>query len=165
MSIVKYGNKILRMKLKKLILPDLTIQDKIQEMAKACDEFHGYAVAANQIGWDAQVAVIRLNHITGEEKNLVLINPELVGFSEEEVDFNESCLSLPSLYVNIRRPDEVRVRNYNFEGIEEIVEAKGLLARVIQHEMDHLLGKLIVDYMTPIQKLMAENKLKRIKRN
>lgn len=163
-ELLKYGNKILRKNLELVKLPDESLKPIIDEMAKACDRFHGYGIAANQIGWDAKVSVIKLNHITNEDKIIVLINPELAGFSENEVYFDESCLSLPTLKVKIRRSNEIRIRNHKLDGSEEIIEAKDLLARVIWHELDHLKGKLILDYMTPFEKSMIENKLKRIKR-
>jgi len=163
-KLIKYGDKTLRKIPELLILPDKSHREKIDEMVRICVEHHGYAIAGNQIGWDAKAFIVRMEHITGKDEVLVIFNPELIGFSEEEVDFDESCLSLPSIKVKIRRPNEVRIKYFTEEGKEEIIEGKGLLARVFQHEMDHLRGKLIIDYMTPLEKTFIKNKLKRIKR-
>jgi peptide deformylase len=102
----------------------------------------GVGLAAPQLGLSMRLLVYRV----GEDAPLVaLANPELEWASEEEEEMAEGCLSIPGIHVDVERPIHVRVRARDPEGDERLVEASGLEARVIQHEMDHLDGVLILD--------------------
>ncbi|MFA5027755.1 MAG: peptide deformylase, partial [Candidatus Methylomirabilota bacterium] len=92
------------------------------------------------------------------------INPEIIGASEETAVAEEGCLSFPKLYVPVERPAEVVLRYLDRDGNVQVLNAKGLLARAIQHELDHLNGVLLVDHMSPAMKLKHALKLRGIRK-
>jgi peptide deformylase len=92
------------------------------------------------------------------------INPEIIGASAEMSVAEEGCLSFPKLYVPVKRPAEVVLRYLDRDGNQQVVNAKGLLARAIQHELDHLNGVLLVDHMSPAMKLKHALRLRGIKK-
>jgi peptide deformylase len=90
---------------------------------------------------------------------LAMINPEILEFGGEEESFNEGCLSLPGIREDVIRPTEIKIRYYDTDFNEHIEEWKGLKARVVQHEYDHLEGKLFVDKISPIKRRLINGKL------
>lgn len=94
---------------------------------------------------------------------LVLINPKIVESEGEQVG-QEGCLSFPGIYINVKRFEKVSVQFLDLEGNLQMQEATGLLSRAVQHELDHLEGVLLVDRMSPVQKVANAGKLKRLKR-
>jgi len=125
----------------------------------------GVGLAANQVGVLKRVVVIDLDSgKEGQGKNqLVLVNPEIVS-AQGEVVAEEGCLSLPGLYKKVKRAERVVVRARNREGKEFTLEAEGLLSRAIQHEVDHLNGILFIDRLSPLQRRLALEKYKKLKR-
>ncbi|MEO2082791.1 MAG: peptide deformylase, partial [Desulfurobacteriaceae bacterium] len=122
-------------------------------------------LAANQVSILKRVVVIDLH--SGKEKQgkeqMVFINPQIVEERGEVVQ-EEGCLSLPGLYKKVKRAAFVKVKAQNLEGEEFEVEAEGLLARALQHEIDHLNGILFIDRLSPLQKRLALEKFKKLKR-
>jgi peptide deformylase len=94
----------------------------------------------------------------------VFINPEIVWASAERKVWDEGCLSVPDIYDKVERPDRVRVRALNEKGETFELEADGLLAVCIQHEMDHLMGKVFVEYLSPLKQTRIRSKLKKHQR-
>jgi len=125
----------------------------------------GVGLAANQVGVLKRVVVIDLDSgKEGQGKNqLVLVNPEIVS-AQGEVVAEEGCLSLPGLYKKVKRAERVVVRAKDREGKEFTLEAEGLLSRAIQHEVDHLNGILFIDRLSPLQRRLALEKYKKLKR-
>ncbi len=99
-------------------------------------------------------------HIKGQE--LVLINPEFIS-KDNLVEVEEGCLSYVGIYAKIPRYKNVSIKNFKADGTSEIIEAEAIMAQAIQHEIDHFSGKCFVDYFTPAQKIIYENRIKRIK--
>ena len=133
------GDPILREKAHSVREARPGMKELIKDMAETMYENEGVGLAANQIGVDERVLTVDVG-----EGLLVLINPRIVDSSGEE-SVEEGCLSLPGLKVEVRRARKVKVRGLNEEGREIEIEAEGLLARAIQHEIDHLDGVLIAD--------------------
>ena len=138
----RFGDPILKSKAAPVTVFDEALQIEVAEMARIMSDALGIGLAANQIGRLRRVLVYRV-----EEDSPVqaLVNPVIEWSSKDEEWFEEGCLSLPSVHVDVERPVHVRVRAQDVDGDEIHVEASGLEARVIQHELDHLDGVLILD--------------------
>lgn len=145
--ITVYGDSILRKKTNKISQVNDEVIKNIQDMFETMRYADGIGLAANQVGLDKSLFVIDLSVIEGYEKfkPIVMINPEIIAESDEIVTIEEGCLSLPNLRADVDRPASVKVRFLNTDEQEEEFEADDFFARVIQHEYDHLIGKMIPD--------------------
>ena len=145
--ITVYGDKILRQKAKMVTAVSAEIIDKIRNMFDSMRNARGIGLAANQVGYRDSIFVLDLNGTEGYEnfKPVAMINPEIVLQSDEKVVIEEGCLSLPTIRADVERSETIKVRYLDPD--ENIVEmdADDLLARVILHEYDHLIGKMIPD--------------------
>ena len=124
----------------------------------------GVGLAAPQVGVTKRIIVV--DAARGEEEFMPykIVNPEIVWSSEEEKIHEEGCLSLPTYYEDVVRPDRIRVRYTDENNTEQELEADGLLSVVIQHEMDHLEGLLFVDHISNLKRSMILRKLKKTKK-
>jgi peptide deformylase len=124
---------------------------------------NGIGLAATQVDVHERLIVIDVS----EERNqpLVLVNPEITWASEEKQVGDEGCLSVPGIYDGVERSLAVRVRAIDGEGQSREVEAEGLLAVCIQHEMDHLLGKVFVEYLSPLKRNRIKTKMLKARRD
>ncbi len=163
LPIYLYDHPVLRQKTKPVteITPELRklARDMLETMYAA----RGIGLAANQVGVSLQLIVVDI----GEEEMkqpLILLNPTLVAVSEETAEMEEGCLSLPELRDVVVRPAAVQVRYTDLRGRERQLEADGLLARVLQHEIDHLQGIYFVDRLPAVRRLFLRRKLERIAR-
>lgn len=143
LRIVQYGHPALREPSKKVGRVTQDVRDLAERMTLLMRSAHGLGLAANQVGVPRRVAVVE---IAGELK--VLIDPQVVSSKGEEAA-DEGCLSLPRLYASVERPTHVVVRARDLSGKRIKIEAEGLLARALCHEIDHLNGKLFVDSAAP----------------
>jgi peptide deformylase len=118
---------------------------------------HGIGLAATQVDVHERVVVIDVS----EERNapLVLVNPEIVWYSPEKHRGDEGCLSVPGIYDGVERADAVRVQALDAQGQERTIEASDLLAVCIQHELDHLQGKVFVEYLSPLKRNRIKSKM------
>jgi len=114
----------------------------IKEMRLEMEKANGVGLSANQIGLDFQVFVARANN-----KFYAIFNPKIIKISVSKAGINEGCLSVPKKYGEIFRPDEVILTGYNKSGKKIKLRAQGILARIFQHEVDHLNGKLFLDHL------------------
>ena len=138
----KFGDPVLRSKARPIEVFDDALRDEISRMAALMHDSMGIGLAATQVGALRRLLVYRVEH---DSPINVLINPELEWLGKEKEWMEEGCLSLPRVHVEVERPIHVRVRAQDAAGEPITIEASGLEARVIQHEMDHLDGVLIVD--------------------
>ena len=138
----KFGDPVLRSKARPIEVFDDALRDEISRMAALMHDSMGIGLAATQIGTLHRVLVYRVEH---DSPINALINPELEWSGREKETMEEGCLSLPGVHVDVERPVDVRVRAQDPRGKPIVIEASGLEARVIQHEMDHLDGVLILD--------------------
>ena len=139
----KWGDPVLKSRATPVDRFDDTLRQQVQRMAGIMRDAIGVGLAAPQVGISQRLLVYRI----GSDAPLItLVNPELEWRSEEDLEtLEEGCLSIPSVAVDVERPVHVRVRARDEHGDERLVEASGLEARVIQHEMDHLDGVLMLD--------------------
>jgi peptide deformylase len=138
----KFGDPVLRSKARPIEVFDDALRDEISRMAALMHDSMGIGLAATQIGTLHRVLVYRVEH---DSPINALINPELEWSGKEKETMEEGCLSLPGVHVDVERPVDVRVHAQDPHGDPIVIEASGLEARVIQHEMDHLDGVLILD--------------------
>jgi len=124
---------------------DGTIVDLAQHMIQTMIDAKGIGLAGVQVGKLLRIFVVQV----GDSEPQAFINPEITGTSEETGDYEEGCLSIPGVYADVVRPLALQISYWNLQGKHIIQEADGLLARVIQHENDHLNGKLFYEYLKP----------------
>ncbi|MDA3852453.1 MAG: peptide deformylase [Spirochaetaceae bacterium] len=145
--------------LRSLSEPVENIDDQLVDYVKSMIDFmednNGIGLAAPQVGRNQRFFVIRMS---SDQDPLYFINPEIIGTSTELSNLEEGCLSIPEMYGKVERPAVVQVQAYNLRGRPFKIEADGLLSHVIQHEYDHLQGKLFIDYL-------SERKQKKIFKN
>ena len=149
-QVVQFGDPVLKSKALPITTFDDALKAEIDRMGALMADSLGIGLAATQVGRLRRLLVYR---VEGEGPIQALINPELQWASKEQEVFEEGCLSLRGVAVDVERPIHVRVTALDAEGEPLLIEASGLEARVIQHEMDHLDGVLIIDKMLAIYKL------------
>jgi peptide deformylase len=159
LTILEFPDERLRKKAEKVRTVDDSIRKLVDDMLETMYESRGVGLAATQVNVHKRVIVMDVS----EEKNapICLINPEIVekdGVEESE----EGCLSVPGFFEKVQRAEHVRVRALNRDGQPFELEAKDLLAVCVQHEMDHLEGKLFVDYLSPLKRQRIKKKLEKM---
>ena len=142
-----YGDKILREKTKKVKQVDDEVIQNIRDMFETMRSAHGIGLAANQVGLNKSIFVIDLTPVEGYEESspLVMINPVITAESDDSVIYEEGCLSLPNLRADVERAEAIEIKYLDTDEKEQIIEADDWMARVILHEYDHLIGKMIPD--------------------
>ena len=135
-----------------------TVRGLVPRMFKAMYEAPGIGLAAPQVGVDLRVVVVDLMP-DNVAQPMTMINPQIVAVSDEWATREEGCLSLPNQYADVSRPGRVTVRYHDLEGKPHQVEADGLLAACLQHEMDHLDGVLFVDHLSALKRNMLMRRL------
>lgn len=153
LDVRRYPDKILRTKCKDVPLVDGEIRRLLDDMAQTMYAVKGIGLAAPQIGLDMCLVVIDIGN--GLMK---LVNPKIVA-SEGSSVLEEGCLSVPNVTVKMKRVAKVTVSALNNEGKPELIKATGLLAHVLQQEIDHLTGKLIIDYLPFYKRLLIKRRL------
>ncbi len=136
---------------------DDSLRRLVSDMAETMYAAPGIGLAATQV--DAHVRVIVIDISESKDQLQVFVNPELVSASDDRKVCEEGCLSVPGFYENVERPDRVRVRARDEHGKEFTVDAEGLLAVCIQHEMDHLKGRVFVQYLSRLKQYRIRAKL------
>ena len=148
----KYGDPVLRSRARPIEVFDGALADEIKRMGELMDDALGIGLAATQLGVMHRVLVYRVDP---EAPLGILVNPTIEWSGDEVETMEEGCLSLPGVGVEVERPVRVRVSAQDESGAQLVVEASGLEARVIQHEVDHLDGVLILDRTTRDQRKQA----------
>ncbi|HIB79981.1 MAG TPA: peptide deformylase [Candidatus Marinimicrobia bacterium] len=160
-EVVHYGDPILR-KVCKPVKDFKKLSSLIDDMFDTMYEESGVGLAANQIGVDLNLFIIDISGIEEETESVhIFINGEIMESSGESW-FEEGCLSIPNVRLEVKRPEFIQFKYQDETGTEHIEEMGGLLARAIQHEIDHLKGVFIVDRVTKTVKMTVENDLKMI---
>lgn len=139
------GDRVLRQPAKRISKVDEGIRQTIREMLQTMYSADGIGLAAPQVGINKQLIVIDIAIDQPDKPPLVLINPKITKFGGDSCRGEEGCLSIPGVYLEVTRPDEIEVSYKNEQGKPSKLKAIGLLSRVIQHEMDHLNGVMFVD--------------------
>lgn len=162
LEILEFPDPRLRIKAKPVEKVDERIRTLVADMFETMYEARGIGLAATQVNVHEQVIVIDLS----EERSqpMVFINPEITVLDQDMADWEEGCLSVPGYSETVERPKHVRVKALNEQGEEFVIEPEDLLAVCIQHEMDHLNGKLFVDYLSPLKRQRIRSKLEKTQR-
>lgn len=176
LPIVQYGDSILRKQCKAVCETDAALRELVDNMLETMAEANGVGLAAPQIGEDLQLAIVDVSHdpecvsylkVNGADAEiedimpLVFINPTLEYGQEKEIEF-EGCLSIQGIRSEVRRPADVKATLPQLDGSTLVIETDGLLARALQHEIDHLNGILFVDRLSAVGKVSVKNRLKRL---
>lgn len=156
-------------RLKKLCAPVADLDDELRrladEMLETMYDAPGIGLAAPQVGVLSRLIVLDCVKEEGAEpRPLIMFNPEVTATSEETSVYEEGCLSIPEQYAEITRPAEVEVTWIDRDGRERKAGFDGLWATCVQHEIDHLNGRLFIDYLTPMRRQMITRKMQKLKR-
>jgi peptide deformylase len=163
LPILTYPDPRLHTVAKPVAAVDARIRQLVADMLDTMYDAEGIGLAATQVDAHERVVVIDVS----EQRNdpLVLINPEITWASEETQVNDEGCLSVPGIYDGVERPSRVKVQALDRDGQSRTVEAEGLLAVCIQHEMDHLSGKVFVEYLSPLKRNRIKTKMLKAQRD
>ena len=157
-KILKFPDQDLRIKAKPVETFDDELKTLTDDMFETMHSVDGIGLAATQIGVAKQVAVIDIS----PEKNepLVIINPkiQILDPSKKE-DYDEGCLSVPGFFETISRPSEIKLSYQDLNGKKQVIKPEGLLTKVVQHELDHLNGRLFVDHISELKRRRIRNKI------
>jgi peptide deformylase len=162
LEILKYPHPLLKRRSQEIEKIDESIRNLIQDMIETMYDANGVGLAACQVGVNKRIIVLDVSPMDPEQDLFALINPEIVA-EEEEIDHEEGCLSVPDCQETIKRKQKVRIRGMSPEGKEIELEAQGILAIALQHEVDHLNGVLILDRMSGLKREIYRNKLRKKK--
>jgi len=163
LNVVQYGSPILRKECEPVT--DYSVLPKIiQDMFDTMYEQEGIGLAANQVGIDMNLMIIDVSHTDEVDEAHIFVNGKILeSFGESELE--EGCLSIPEIRLPIKRPESIRFKYQLPDGSDQVEEFDGLLARAIQHEVDHLKGVFIIDRVSHLMALQYRKKLKQIKMN
>jgi peptide deformylase len=154
----------LKIKAKPVAAVDLKVRRLMDDMLETMYHAIGIGLAAPQVGAAHRVLVVDVAREGEKPQPMRIANPEILWRSEDMMTANEGCLSLPEHYAEVERPDEIRLRYLDHENEIREIEAKGLLATCLQHEIDHLDGVLFVDHISALKRGMILRKLAKTKR-
>ena len=138
---------------------DARIQKIVADMAETMYDAPGVGLAATQVDIHERIVVIDVSD--DQNELMVFINPEIIWASPEKKSWREGCLSVPDYYDEVERPSEIRVKALDIEGKEFELDADGLLAVCLQHELDHLQGKVFVEYLSILKRSRISQKMKK----
>ena len=157
LTILRYPDPRLHKVAKPVTVFDERLKRLTEDMAETMYEAPGIGLAATQVDVHEQIIVIDTSETRSDLR--VFINPEIVWASDDRQLYEEGCLSVPGIYDGVERPARVKVKACDAEGKPFELEADGLLAVCIQHEMDHLKGKVFVEYLSPLKRNRIKTKL------
>jgi len=151
-DIIILPDKRLRLKSELVKRIDAGIRKLVDDMFATMYEAPGIGLAAIQVGVPQRVVVMDLSKKEDVHKPQVFINPEVTWTSEEKASYEEGCLSIPEYYEEVERPERVKVKYLDLDGTAHEIEAKGLFATCIQHEVDHTNGVLFIDHISKLKR-------------
>jgi peptide deformylase len=157
-----YGDEVLRLKSAKVKEFGSELHPFLDEMVETMIVGGGVGLAAPQVGISKRIAVMNPDP-SSSDTLIKMINPRIVSVSEAEESLEEGCLSIPDVRGEVIRHREIEVLYWDWEGREHTLKANGLLARIIQHELDHLDGILFIDHLSLAKRIMLKSKLKELK--
>jgi peptide deformylase len=162
--IVKYPDNFLRQATAPVAAVDEDVRKLVADMVETMYAKNGAGLAAIQVGSNLRIFIVEAS-ITGGDENdhpVVFINPTIEWLSDDTEASDEGCLSFPGIYVPIKRSLRARVRATGLDGKEFVAEGEGLYARAMQHEHDHLINKLLIDYVGPLKRQMIKRKMEKM---
>ncbi len=164
LRLYKYGEEVLKYEAEDIKNINQELIDLINSMRQAMYDFRGIGLAAPQIGKSIKLATIDLSSGEDEKEYFVLINPYIVE-AEGKDEMEEGCLSIPHISLTVPRNTRILLKGITLDGKEFEREYEGFIARVIQHEVDHLNGRLIIDRVSPLKRQLAKREIKKLKQN
>ena len=164
-QILTEPNKTLREKSLPVEIVDNDLRKLMDDMLETMYAAPGIGLAAIQIGVLKRVIVLDIDQKEGQKNPLFFINPEIVKKSQTNSIYEEGCLSVPGQFAEIERPENCHIKYIDYHGETKEMEAKGMLATCIQHEIDHLEGVLFIDYLSNLKKSMIVKKLSKQKKS
>jgi peptide deformylase len=162
LPILQYPDPRLHTVAKPVAAVDARIKKLVADMLETMYDANGIGLAATQVDVHERLVVIDISE--QRDQPLVLINPEITWASAEKQVSDEGCLSVPGIYDGVERAAAVKVNALDAEGKLRTVQAEGILAVCIQHEMDHLLGKVFVEYLSPLKRNRIKTKMLKARR-
>lgn len=158
LDILVYGEPVLNQKAQEIKDINEEILDIAQHMVYTMHSAPGLGLAAPQV--NHSIRLITVDQSVGEKKEdlIILINPQIIE-RDGSISMEEGCLSLPEIHENVNRPQRILLKGYDLKGKERTLEAEGLLARILCHEVDHLDGRLILDHLSPLKQSLLRKKL------
>ena len=155
-------------RLKTVSTPVEAVNDDIRalmdDMLETMYDAPGIGLAAIQVGVPKRIIVMDLSGKDEEPCPRYFVNPEIIWTSDDLAPYEEGCLSVPEFYEDVERPSEAHIKHLDYDGNEQILEAEGLLATCVQHEMDHLNGILFIDHLSRLKRSVILKKLAKAKR-
>jgi len=151
-EIITLPDKRLRLTSEPVKRIDAGVRKLVEDMFETMYDAPGIGLAGIQIGVAKRVVVMDLSKKEEDHKPLVFINPEITWASDETTTYEEGCLSIPEYYEEVERPERVRVKYLDIDGTAHEIEAKGLFATCIQHEIDHTNGVLFIDHISKLKR-------------
>lgn len=166
-----FGDPILRQRAPEIESDSEELQQLIDDMIETMQNAPGIGLAATQVGRHERVFVVDLSQREGEDpvedlppQPMVFINPEIIEEGDEDSEYDEGCLSIPDITETVVRPESVRVRYLDRDFQQREAYVSGILARVVQHELDHLDGVLFIDRISPLRRRLLKRRLKDMSR-
>ena len=156
LEIFKLGSETLRKEARRISKVDNQIRNLAKDMLQSMYSAKGIGLAGPQVGISKELLVIDINFEDSAAEPLILINPEITAFGSTLNTYEEGCLSIPGVYLNVVRPSTIKLKFRDEMGRPRKMNADGLLARCIQHEVDHLKGVLFIDRVTSKEELKKE---------
>ncbi|SFM54982.1 MULTISPECIES: peptide deformylase [Rugamonas] len=157
LNILRYPDPRLHKIAKPVAAFDARLEKLVADMAETMYDAPGVGLAASQVDVHEQLVIIDVSET--KDALVAYINPEIIWASDEMEVYDEGCLSVPGVYDGVERHSRVKVRAFDVKGQPFEVEADGLLAVCIQHEMDHLVGKVFVEYLSPLKRNRIKTKM------
>ena len=161
LNIIEYPDPRLRTIARPVTRFDGRLRQLVDDLSQTMYAAPGVGLAATQVDVHERLLVVDVSET--KDQLHVLINPEIVWASDEQIECEEGCLSVPGVYDTVTRPAKVQVRAQNVEGTAYELDCEGLLAVCVQHEMDHLLGKVFVEYLSPLKQDRIKARLRKRK--
>ncbi len=164
LKIIQYGHPTLRVRCEPVTEFTPELKELADAMFRTMNANDGVGLAASQVDRRIRLFVVSVPVKDSDEiVRVAAVNPEVL-MTEGEWEYEEGCLSIPDVRDNVTRPEFIKLRYQNLDGVTREIEATGLLGRVILHEIDHLNGVLFVDYLSPVRRMIHSGKLKRLAR-
>lgn len=162
-EIVQYGSKVLLRKADPVAVVDDEVRSLIRDLFDSLKEAEGVGLAAPQIGVSRRVIIVDVTHTEPSLPPIALVNP-VIDIGQGMATAEEGCLSIPELYADVSRYTNIDISALDQNGQPFKFNAEGFYARVLQHEIDHLDGKLFIDHIAPLKRQLMRGALKRIKK-
>jgi len=161
-EIQTYGKEVLRTATREIPVIDDELRTFVADMFETMYAAEGIGLAAPQVGRSIRLFVIDLEPLDETEGKRVFINPKIHEYGLEQDEYEEGCLSIPTIREIVRRPTRIHITYQDMDGVEHDEEIEGFLARVIQHEYDHLEKTLFVDHLSSLKRSLLKKTLKKI---